>query len=111
MIKASCSTGFSALKELEYIVYLYDGKRLVWTNEALKRMLFSLSGKSKLKFRVESEEGTVVFTFKAESSIRFSRMVIEVRGSEERVYTFEYSFEPVHLEKGGSFSAFWHLFP
>jgi len=83
----------SDLKELEYRVYLYDGAKLVWTNEPLRRMMNSLSGK-KVEFshQVYLKERVIVFKFKFNFEVKISSVRIDAFKDSRRIYSRTYPF-------------------
>ena len=82
----------SDLEKLEYRVYLYDGEKLVWSNEPLRRMMNSLSGK-KVEFskQVHLQERVILFKFKFGFEVRVSQIRIDIFKENVRMYSRYYN--------------------
>ena len=78
----------SDLKELDFIVYLYDGKKLIWTNEPLRRVIEHLSGK-KVEFSKEVflKERIILFKFKFGFEVRISQVRIDALKDNKKIYS------------------------
>ena len=84
-------SNLSELKKLKYIVYLYDEKKLVWTNEPLRRMLEHLTGKKvDFSYEVYLKERVILFKFKFGFEVRVSEIRIDAYKGDKRIYSRNY---------------------